>query len=216
MVEHGLQCRNSSSPNPNHVDIGSAEIIGSRKERRVPVDPGGGYADYVPFYFTPWSIMMYNIKTGYGVPQRSNDELLICVASLRDLESQRRRFVFTNQHACSGVGLEFSNDLLDLGRMVDWALLKTKDFKKDPDDPGKLLRYQAEAMVHGDVPLASLKGIACHSEAALARIRAMVSPAAPKLPSKPSPTGTSSPWSNSPKGTSSRLTWMRSSIPSTR
>jgi hypothetical protein len=186
MLDHGLQCRNSPNQNPNHVNIGSEELIAVRRERQVPIPPGGGYGDYVPFYFTPWSIMMLNIKTGYGVPQRRNDEILICVASLRDFHAAGRRFVFTNQHGCSA-GLEFSNDLADLERLVDWRLLNSRDFKRDPEDPGKQLRYQAEAMIHGDIQLDSLRGIVCHSEAMLARIRAMVAPRHPDLSLKSLP-----------------------------
>jgi hypothetical protein len=131
--------------------------------------------------------MMYNIKTGYGVPQRRSDEILICVSSLHDLHKKGKRFVFTNQHACSA-GLEFSNDLADLAELVDWPLLCSKTFKKDPDDPGKGLRYQAEAMVYGDILLESLKGIVCHSEAVLEKIRAIVSPRHPDLTLKALPT----------------------------
>lgn len=186
IVEHGLQCRNSPNQNPNYVSIGSEELIAVRSERQVPIPPGGGFGDYVPFYFTPRSIMLFNIKTGYGVPQRRNDEILICVASLHDLHAQGRRFVFTNQHGCSA-GLEFSNDLADLQSLVDWPLLNSKNFKRDPEDPGKQLRYQAESMVHGDILLDSLRGIVCHSEATLARIRAMVAPRYPNLSLKALP-----------------------------
>lgn len=186
MMEHGLQCRNSQEQNPDYVSIGSEEIIAVRRERQVPILPGGGYGNYVPFYFTPYSIMMLNIKTGYGVPKRRNDEILICVASLHDLHAQGQRFVFTNQHGCSA-GLEFSNDLADLQSLVDWRLLNSRNFKRDPEDPGKQLRYQAEAMVHGDIPLDSLRGIVCHSEAILARIRAMVTPRHPNLTLKALP-----------------------------
>ena len=175
MLENGLQCRNSANANPSYVSVGSEEIIAVRNAREVPIPPGGSYGDYVPFYFTPFSIMMYNIKSGYGVPKRRNDEMLICVASLRDLQAKGHNFVFTNQHACSA-GLEFSSDLADLGTLVDWPLLNTRNFKRDPEDPGKLLRYQAEAMVQGDIPLCFLRGIVCHSESVLTKIRAMISP----------------------------------------
>ncbi len=186
MAEHGLQCRNAPNPNPKYVPIGSEEIIAVRNERQVPIPPGGGYGDYVPFYFTPYSIMMYNIKTGYGVPQRRNDEILICVASLHELHAKGHNFVFTNQHACSA-GLEFSNDLADLGTLVDWPLLNTRNFKRDPEDPGKQLRYQAEAMVQGNIPLDSLLGIVCNSEAILSQISAIVSPRYPSLSLKALP-----------------------------
>jgi hypothetical protein len=186
MLENGLQCRNSDNASPSYLSIGSEEIITVRSERQVPVPPGGSYGDYVPFYFTPYSIMMYNIKSGYGVPKRRNDEILICVTSLHDLRAKGHNFVFTNQHACSA-GLEFSNNLADLGTLVDWPLLNTRNFKRDPEDPGKLLRYQAEAMVQGDIPLGTLRGIVCHSESVLTKIRAMISPRHPSLSLKALP-----------------------------
>jgi hypothetical protein len=58
MLDNGLQCRNSANANPSYVSIGSEEIIAVRYERKVLVPPGGSYGDYVPFYFTPYSIMM--------------------------------------------------------------------------------------------------------------------------------------------------------------
>jgi hypothetical protein len=39
---------------------------------------------------------------------------------------------------------EFHNTLDRLDR-VDWPRLQARDFKRDPDDPGKFERYQAEA-----------------------------------------------------------------------
>ncbi len=46
---------------------------------------------------------------------------------------------------------------------------------------------QAEAMVHGDIPLESLRGIACHSGAVLERIRATISRRYPELSLKAIP-----------------------------
>ena len=64
ILEHGLHCRNSPDQDPNYVNIGSVDLIEKRSRRLVPIPPGGTLSDYVPFYFTPFSIMMLNIKTG--------------------------------------------------------------------------------------------------------------------------------------------------------
>jgi hypothetical protein len=61
-------------------------------------------------------------------------------------------FVFTNQHAYPATADYFS-DLADLHR-IDWTLLQSRDFKHDPDDPGKKERYQAERLIRQHVPLA--------------------------------------------------------------
>jgi hypothetical protein len=42
--------------------------------------------------------------------------------------------------------------------------LNKRDFKRDADDPGKLLRYQAEAMVKGQLPLHEIRGLVRYNE----------------------------------------------------
>jgi hypothetical protein len=65
----------------------------------VDVPPYGSLSDYIPFYFTPYSIMMFNIRTGYGVKQVPNEEIVIFVSSLPYVASHGVQFVFTDQHA---------------------------------------------------------------------------------------------------------------------
>ena len=40
-------------------------------------------SDFVLFYFSPFSIMMFNIHTGQNVRQVSNEEILIIVSYFR-------------------------------------------------------------------------------------------------------------------------------------
>jgi hypothetical protein len=49
------------------VTIGNNEVIRKRAIKEVPIPPKGTLDDYVPFYFTPYSMMLYNIHTGYRV-----------------------------------------------------------------------------------------------------------------------------------------------------
>jgi len=64
MLINGLHCRNSPDRDPNFVEIGNRDLIGKRASRVVPIHPGGTLSDYIPFYFTPCSPMLLNIKTG--------------------------------------------------------------------------------------------------------------------------------------------------------
>lgn len=64
---------------------------------------------------------------------------------------------------------EYYNDLADLEK-IDWALLRSKDFRNDPEDPGKKGRYQAEALVHKRVPVEAILGIACYDADAQKRL----------------------------------------------
>lgn len=173
LLDHGgPQCRNSPVANPNYVSIGNPELIDKRARQIVPVPPGGVLNDYVPFYFTPKSMMMYNIHTGRGVRQRENREIVILVSSIHRLRELNLPFVFTNQHAYAA-GTEFYTDIRHLDQ-IDWPLLRSENFKTDDADPGKGLRYQAEALIHQNVPLAALLGICCNSEAVKQRLDDML------------------------------------------
>ena len=157
----GLYCRNSAKRDPNYVNIGDPELIEKRAARRIPVAPGGTFSDYVAFYFTPFSIMAYKIKTGHGVPQRDNKDIVYFVSSIHRLNELGLTYLFTDQHAYAE-DAEFYNDPRHLDE-IDWAILQTKDFKTNDADPGRQSRYQAEALVHGHVPLSALRAIYCYN-----------------------------------------------------
>ncbi len=186
ILKHGIHCQTSDTVDPGFVPIGSAELIDKRLTRLVPIEPGGSLADYVPFYFTPHSVMMFNIKTGYnGVIRRPNDEIAIVVSSLYKLKETQTTFVYTNAHAYMQEA-EFYADLADLDK-VDWKLLQNRDFKKDPEDPGKLGRYQAEMLVHRAVPVDAILGIACYDEVTKAKLEGQVRGERLEIPVKAMP-----------------------------
>jgi hypothetical protein len=160
ILDHGLHGSNGQTSDPNYRSIGNVDLIERRNHRRVGVGPGGTLSDYVPFYFTPFSIMMYNIHTGYNVRQ---------VPSLVRIAELQIPFVFTDQHAYPAMA-NYYTDLSDLGA-IDWDLLNRKDFQHDPDDPGKKERYQAEALIWKHVPLEAVLGICSCNEAVDAYVK---------------------------------------------
>ncbi|PKO16005.1 DUF4433 domain-containing protein [candidate division BRC1 bacterium HGW-BRC1-1] len=186
IFQHGLYCRNSETHDPNYVNIGNIDLIDKRAKRLVPIPPGGTLSDYVPFYFTPFSIMMYNIKTGYGgITKRENCDIVIFVSSIQRLRELGLPFLFTNQHAYL-VDTEFMGRDGDLGA-IDWALLQNRDFETDYHDPGKQARYQAEALVHNHVPLEALLGIGCHDDKAREELEMLVRASCKELTVKVTP-----------------------------
>ena len=187
ILDHGLHCRTSPEQDPAYINIGNRDLIGHRAQRQVPIAPGGVLSDYVPFYFTPFSPMMLNIKTGYGgITPRNNRDIVIFVSSIHRLAELGLPFVFTNQHAYT-VDAEFFSRIEDLHR-VDWSLLQSRNFKTDDADPGKSSRYQAEALVHRHVPLAALSGIGCRNEEVRQRLQSMVESCGLSLSVKSTPT----------------------------
>src|SRR5215204_5156962 len=163
VLANGLHSRSSVLQDQDFVAIGNGEVIARRQKREVPIPPGGDLADYIPFYFTPYSPMLLNIKTGYGgVQQRLNDEIVILISSLIKLEEFGVGYVFTDRHAVLAAARFFSSRA-DLGN-VDFEILQRRDFKRDEEDPGKFERYQAEALAYQRVPMEALIGVACYSE----------------------------------------------------
>ena len=165
ILDNGLHCRSSGVLDPDFVNIGNLEWIEKRRHRAVDIPPGGTLSEYVPFYFTPFSPMMYNIKTGWGgITKRLNQEIVILISSLHRLASEGRTFVFSDRHAYLQAAQFYAN-LADLDR-IDWELLQARNFKRDPDDMDRVERYQAEALVHLHMPVQSLTGIVCYDDAA--------------------------------------------------
>lgn len=163
-LDNGLHCGNSQVRSPTWVHIGNPELTQKRTIHPVPLPPGGCLNDYVPFYFTPFSVMMRNINTGWGgITRRANEEIVILVSSMRHIQKLGVQFLFTDSHAYYQWA-NFYSDLADLNK-IDWPLLQNRDFRRDPDDPGKFERYQAEALVFQHLPIQGILGVVCYTEA---------------------------------------------------
>jgi hypothetical protein len=163
ILENGLHAGNSAKKSPNWIHIGNQELIDKRATHPVPLAPGGFLNDYVPFYFTPFSVMMRNIHTGWGgVTKRANEEIVILVSSMHHLAAQNLPFLFTDSHAYYQWA-NYYDDLANLDK-IDWPLLQSRDFKRDAEDPAKFERYQAEALVHQHCPISGLLGIVCYTD----------------------------------------------------
>jgi hypothetical protein len=162
ILDNGLHCGNSALRAPGWVSIGNPELTDKRATHPVPVPPGGFLNDYVPFYFTPFSVMMKNIHSGRGVRQRANEEIVILVSSVHHIHRQGLPYLFTDCHAYYQWA-NFYSDPADLDK-IDWPLLQQRNFKRNPDDPAQFERYQAEALIHQHLPMSGLQGIVCYTE----------------------------------------------------
>lgn len=174
ILANGLHCRNSGRFDPNFRNIGNQELIGKRSQRIVPEAPGGTLSDYIPFYFTPHSPMLLNIKTGYGgVPKTPMCDIVVLVTSLHRLQQDNARFLITDRHAYLELA-RFSDNLADLS-WINWHGLRNRDFHRDPNDPLKFERYQAEALVYQSLPISSVLAIGCYDEVEANRVATTVS-----------------------------------------
>lgn len=180
ILAHGLACRSSGRFDPHYRNIGDLELIEKRTAREVPVPPGGTLSEYVPFYFTSRSPMLLNIKTGRNVPAVPMRDIVVLVTSLPHLAALGIPFVFTDRHAYL-VAARFSSGLAELNR-IDWDILTRSDFAYDENDPGKMDRYQAEALIHRRVPIKALTGMICYDEAQRSHLQTLIEQAGQATP----------------------------------
>jgi hypothetical protein len=96
------------------------------------------------------------------VPRYPKLDILILVASLRRVMELGLTVLFTDSHANNPL-VSYYRDPAQLDR-IDWSILQARDFKRDPEDPAKFARYQAEALVHRHCPLHGLSGMVCCNE----------------------------------------------------
>ncbi len=87
-------------------------------------------------------------------------DIVVLASSLHRVVEQGGRFVFTDRHAYLRTAV-FSSRLEDLTRL-DWANLRGRDFRRAEEDPGRIERYQAEALIHRFLPVAALSGLGCY------------------------------------------------------
>ncbi|SNR63116.1 protein of unknown function [Methylobacillus rhizosphaerae] len=162
ILRNGLYCSTAGVQDPNFVPIGNPSLIVSRTTRQLSLPPGGALADYVPFYFTPYSPMFLNILSGRnGLTRRSQEEICILISSLGTIKKNGLQFMFSDRHAKLDLA-NFSNRFEDLG-MISWDDLQNRDFKRNPEFPEKFERYQAEALVHRHVPIKCIDTIVTYT-----------------------------------------------------
>lgn len=169
-LRHGLHCSRSGTLDPNFISVGNSDLIAKRTDRTIPPEHTTCLSDYIPFYFTPFSPMMYNISTGWGgIQKRPNKDIVIIVSSLHLLGQRNVPFLFTDRHAFLNTA-EFFTDIADINK-IDWQILQKRDFKHDSEDPGKMHRYMAEALVRDLLPIDALLGLACYDSASEAFLK---------------------------------------------
>ncbi len=166
ILEHGLLNKNHILANPDYIHIGNQEIIDVRTTTKVKIFGYGFLGEYVPFYFTPKSIMLYNIVTGYyhpTVPKRSRNEILVIRCLIEDL-ADLTDFFFTDGQG-NDLITEHHNDLQYLDE-IDWLSIQQSDFTKSDGDYDRPRRYQAEFLVRNKVPLEKIESFNVYNDEA--------------------------------------------------
>ena len=83
------------------------------------------------------------------------------MSSLFDVLRLQRSICLYGQ-ACLPATAQYFADLAHLGQ-IDWPLLRSRNFKHDPEHPERIDRYQAEALIWEHLPVEALVEICTSS-----------------------------------------------------
>lgn len=162
----------------NHVNnlnsprklIANEDIIQRRDKAIVKCFPDTVVNDYVPFYFSVRTPMLYNIKTGWGVPKQKQEDIVYLVCQLNELATADFQWCFTNGNAANEI-TRFYNNVEKLNK-IDWQSINSTDFSDNNSD-GDLDRKrkkQAEFLVKDHVPAQLIKYLIVYNKTAKARV----------------------------------------------
>lgn len=174
ILEQGMVSKQHPQANAAYIQIGNPEIIDVRSNTAVRIEGYGDIGEYVPFYFTPRSMMLYNIVTGYRsplVPKRNREEIVVIRCLIEQLATLDHWF-FTN-----GQGNDFiSKHFHDLDKLseIDWESIQQSNFSKSDGDFDRPRRYQAEFLVRHVVPLSHIESLHVYNETAKATVEKML------------------------------------------
>lgn len=167
-----ITCPSHDNANPEYIGIGDDSLIAHRKTTPVTLEPGGTFSDYVAFYFTTRSPMLYNIKNGYqGVTQRSQDEIVYLVTSFEKIVECNIPYIIYDGHAYHHLSQPFNT--VEGLEHVDWTTISSGKWFDTEEDPDRKRRKQAELLVYRALPFEAILVIATYSEAARQKVHEM-------------------------------------------
>lgn len=160
-------------------EAGDPEIKERRRRQPVTCPPGGVVADYVPFYFSARSPMMYKLYAG-GVPTFTGDhrDLVYFVSDVGRMVAAGIPFAISDRNAAKALA-DFTNDANVLGDLameaprsdfVDWPLMRARMWNNTLADGERMERRMAEFLVLGEVPFRLVTRVAVRSDEHKARV----------------------------------------------
>lgn len=158
-LKNGLFSKNSAQKNSDRVSIGHREIIEERDKRIVRCFPNTVVNDYVPFYFSVRTPMLYNIKTGHGVPSKPQKDIIYLCCKFEELANNDFQWCFTDGNAAKKIS-RFYTDPTDLDK-IDWKSINTEDFRSNNSDgdEDRIRKKHSEFLVLKHVPTTKINSI---------------------------------------------------------
>jgi hypothetical protein len=107
ILQYGITHKNSKNANAEFVPIGDSTLINTRDN--FFLENGKILGDYIPFYFSYRTPMLYVIQKGYnGVMPTTSENIVYCVSKVQKIIDLKLDFVFTNGHASNNLSLQYN------------------------------------------------------------------------------------------------------------
>lgn len=182
ILQNGLHCHNCEPKDEQFIQIGFRTLINLRTDWPVSVPPGGVLGNYVPFYFTVKSPMLYVIAKGNDPEVVGNqDEIIYLVSTVEKIQELGIPYVFTDRNAKLGYA-SFSNNYKELEKL-DWKIIHGGQWGRQYGLE-RIEIKQAECLMHQHVPIEAIIGIACKTQEVMDAINIMLSENNCKIPLK--------------------------------
>jgi hypothetical protein len=165
ILRHGITHSTSPDAHPAFVPIGDSNIISTRNQ--FVLNNGRRLGEYIPFYFSIKTPMLYVVQKGYNMVQPTPAENIVyCVTSVQKILDLNLSFVFTDGHAIDGFTTQYlPEDIYNLDKIIDWNAVNAKYWRNENDLDLKR-KKEAEFMVMGDIDYSAVLGFITYNEMA--------------------------------------------------
>lgn len=169
ILQYGITHSTSANANPRFVPIGDSSLITRRSN--FLLNNGRHLGEYIPFYFSVRTPMLYVIQKGFNmVASVPAENIVYCVSSVKKMLDLDLDFVFTDGHAVEKFSKQYTKaNINELENLIDWNAVGAKYWKIDTDLDLKR-KKEAEFLVLGDIAAHAILGFAVSNENAKNRV----------------------------------------------
>lgn len=166
IIKSGLLCKNSLlSENFSYCDIANNDVQDKRAKVVVPVKKDTNLHDYVPFYFSGKTPMLY-------VQGQKQSDIIFLATNTDEIKKSGIFFTFTDRHAVIQYA-RFYTDLADLNKLDLKAIQNSEwGFGGQPMDARE--KKQAEFLVCKKLPFTCIPWIGVQNKIILEKVNFML------------------------------------------
>ncbi len=163
IVANGITHYLSPNRNKDYQNIGDNSLINRRSE--IVLDDNTKLSDYIPFYFSYRTPMLFVIWKGFNnVKDIKQEDIVYIVSSVQKMTDLGVDYKFTDGHAVAGLSNFYSKEsITEIDNLLDWAAIKAIDWKIEPDLKRK---KEAEFLVLGDIDYEAVLGYIVYNDVA--------------------------------------------------